>query len=309
MIEIPEYFESMFKVISLHFTSKCNLNCPFCYRSHDGLKEKKPREFFLDLIPYIKRFAPQIALGGGEPLTDPEFLIKMGEKCTQEGLLFNFTTNGHVFSHFSNKQIKQILEHVTMLSVSFDYYKWGKNTTKYAELIHRLKNVMSRDNTVENETRIQTPLIGANLLIDGGMFKDGGITFLNVVRWLIHTANIDRVYALYPKFTELIDIIPYKPLFTYLTEKYPFFYVDELIRKAFEEEGFEKWKEPCHFGKDMININETGEVTGCSFESTPSLIMKHPCDLLRIENITFKERYRCPFIPHIIKVFHKVDRI
>lgn len=299
MIELPQYFDSRFKVISLHFTSKCNLTCPFCYRSHDASKEKKPRQFFLDLIPYIKRFAPQIALGGGEPLTDPEFLIKIGEKCTQEGLLFNFTTNGHLFSQFSNTQIKQILENVSMLSVSFDYYKWGKDTIHYVELIHRLKKIMNRNTIIEHTPTIERPVIGANLLLDSGMFKERGIPFLNIVRWLIHTANIDRVYALYPKFTELIDIIPYKPLFTYLTEKYPFFYVDELIRKAFEEEGFEQWKEPCHFGKDMININETGEVTGCSFESRPSLIMERPRDLLKIQHIIFEERYRCPFIPHM----------
>jgi len=298
MIEFPEYFDSKFKVVSLHFTSKCNLNCPFCYRPREESNEKKPNKFFLDLIPYIKQFAPQIALGGGEPLIDPEFVMNIGEKCSQEGLLFNFTTNGHLFSQFSNTQIKQILEHVTMLSVSFDYYKWGKNTLQYVDLIHRLKKIMHRDPIIGKKTHIKTPVIGTNLLLDSGMFKEKGIPFLNIVRWLIHTANIDRVYALYPKFTEFINIIPHKPLFAYLTEKYPFFYVDELIRKAFEEGEFEQWKEPCHFGKEMININENGEVTGCSFEPLPSLRMEYPRDLLKIETITFEKRYQCPFIPH-----------
>ncbi|MEJ2278199.1 MAG: hypothetical protein P8Y70_10700, partial [Candidatus Lokiarchaeota archaeon] len=197
------------------------------------------------------------------------------------------------------KEIRKILENVTMLSVSFDYYKWGRDTNQYVELIHRIKNVMSRDKEIENDDQIQTPLIGSNLLIDCGMFKEGGFPFLNIVKWLFYTANVDNVYALYPKFTEFIDIISFRSLFNYLTEKYNFFYVDELIRKAFEEESFKKWKKPCHFGKDMININETGEITGCSFESSPSLILEHPSDLLKIENISFEDRYRCPFISNM----------
>lgn len=295
-VKLPAYFKTQFKVVSVHFTTECNLHCPFCYRPRDTMGEIRPREFFLDLVPYVKKIAPQIALGGGEPLTDPPFLRKMGERCKKEGVILNFTTNGTLFSKMSDHEIQEILKDITMISISFDYFKWGKNTDMFARTVQRIKQIMGRkEQFTEGPTTVHTPIIGANLLLDKGMFKDKGVPFINIVRWLFLTAPVDQVYALYPKFHEFIDILPAKPIFSYLTHKYPFFFVDEFIRKVFEE-GYTNWVHPCHYGKDMININEIGEVTGCSFESKSVLILEKPRDLLKILDVEFENRMICPFI-------------
>ena len=291
-IKIPTYFKTKFKVISVHFTTDCNLNCPFCYRTSNLSKYVKDHNFFLELIPYIKKLTAQIALGGGEPLLYPHFLKKMGDKCRKEGILFNFTTNGKKFFILSDNEIYNILKNVTMVSISFDYFKWGQNTDQYIELIRRLRIILGASNRKKNCNQI--PLISTNLLLDNGMFLNRGVPFLNIVRWLFHSAKVDRIFTLYPKHSDFVDILPSKKLFSYLTEKYDHFYVDELIRKIFEE-GYNNWKHPCHFGKDMININEFGEVLGCSFDSEPILILDKPSDLKKIKNIRIKERLNCPF--------------
>ncbi|MFX1450771.1 MAG: radical SAM protein, partial [Promethearchaeota archaeon] len=86
-----------FEVISVHFTRECNLKCPFCYRGEYKISKEKPREFFISLIKYIKKLTPQIALGGGEPLIDTEFIKKIGLECKKESVLINIKTNGKEF--------------------------------------------------------------------------------------------------------------------------------------------------------------------------------------------------------------------
>jgi len=102
-----------------------------------------------------------------------------------------------------------------MISISFDYFKWGNSTENYAKLIHRIKRIMK---CKEDHSLV----IGANLLLDQGMFEHKGIPFLNIVRWLFLNAQIDRVYALYPKSHQFVDILPIKQIFTYLTAKEQF---------------------------------------------------------------------------------------
>ena len=189
-MELPTYFETRFKVVSIHFTSECNLHCPFCYRPKNSGNEK-PREFFLELVPYIKKLAPQIALGGGEPLIDPRFLIEMGKRCKLEGVILNFTTNGKLFLEMSDNEIYEVLKDMTMVSISFDYFKWGDNTETYVKVIHRIKHIMGYNQ--ENLEGTATPVIGANLLLDRGMVANKGIPFLNVVRWLFLSAQVAQV--------------------------------------------------------------------------------------------------------------------
>ena len=294
-----------FKVISIHFTRSCNLDCPFCYRNKEKAGEEKSRQFFIDLIPLLKILTPQLALGGGEPLLDTGFIKNMAITCKHHGLIFNFTTNGKKFLEMTDVEIRTVLQNVSMVSISFDYYKWGKDAHQYAKLIHRLKkitgsqiNLHSKNPSGLNRVGMNSPQIGANILMDPAMFKNNGIPFLKLVQWLFIGARVDRVYALYPKSGDFIDILAVKQVFFALTTRFPRFYVDDLTKKIFEDR-YPPWQHPCHSGKDILNIDECGGVSGCSFDINPILKLGTPGDLLQIHNISIPERLECPYFPQM----------
>jgi sulfatase maturation enzyme AslB (radical SAM superfamily) len=274
-----------FKVVSVHFTKACNLKCGFCYRGEQDTTGERPRQFFLDLIPYIAKLAPQVALGGGSPLIDVPFVKQFAHECKAYNLICNITTNGRKLLEMSDDEVKDVLKDVTMLSVSFDSYKWPK-PQQYMELIHRLKRL----------TNIQ---IGANMLLELPMFADGtGLGMAKTVQWLFEKAKIDRVFALYPKNMDFnVDITKedIKSFYQALTMKYKRFYVDD-VSKMILSEGYDNWKTPCHRGKDIISIDEKGGVSMCSFDK-PIIILDKPKYLIDIvEAIKVCGFDSCPFV-------------
>lgn len=108
--------------------------------------------------------------------------------------------------------------------------------------------------------------------------------------------GVDRVYSLYPKNSYFVDILPYKNYYLFLSTVHPEFYVDDLTYKILTEERYISWQTPCHYGKDIISINEKGEVSGCSFSSECKLKIKRPEDILKIKDVVFEERYSCPYL-------------
>ena len=72
----------------------------------------------------------------------------MGLRCRQEGVILNFTTNGTIFLEMSDNEIYEVLKNITMISISFDYFKWGNSTENYAKLIHRTPIQVNMDPTV-----------------------------------------------------------------------------------------------------------------------------------------------------------------
>lgn len=86
----PEFFD-------VKVTSNCEGNCPYCYQSsvavaknQDGIVDR-----FLEFFSkFDKNQMPfQIAFGGGEPTSHPDF-GKLLEACFKLGITPNYTTNG-----------------------------------------------------------------------------------------------------------------------------------------------------------------------------------------------------------------------
>jgi len=267
-----------FKVVAIHFTQECNFNCHFCYRE-DG-EETMDEKLFLGLPEYLSQITEQVAIGGGEPTLFPEMVSKFAKECKKYDLICNITTNGYAIRKWSDKEIKKFSENLTMVSVSLDKEKmrYWKNMDEYIKVVKKLQKYS---------------LVGCNLLIDEDMFKDA--IFVRLVEYLFKK-GIDRVFALYPKNAYFVDILPYKDYYLYLSTIYPKFYIDDLTYMILDEERYSNWKEPCHYGKDIISIDEKGRVTGCSFSDEFKLTLRKPEDILKVNDVVFKDIFSCPYI-------------
>jgi MoaA/NifB/PqqE/SkfB family radical SAM enzyme len=264
-----------FKVVSIHFCNDCNLKCEMCYRKkREGAQ--KPFSFFRELIPHLAQMTDQIACGGGEPFLHPQQVMELAKDCRKNGILMNVTTNG-------TQPMTDYVKDIEMVSVSFDRYKRPTmgDVVKYCETIHELKK----------HTRV-----GVNLLIDKSMFAPKRI-FPKLVNTFFYS-GAERVFALYPKNWEFIDILPHTDIYGALSAVYEHFYVDDLTNMILREQRYSGWVNPCHYGKDLVSINEFGEVTGCSFDGPDHALIKldKPADILRVLDVKMEERRSCPYL-------------
>ena len=92
------------------------------------------------------------------------------------------------------------------------------------------------------------------------------------------------------------DILEKKHYYELLTTKYPNFFVDDLTYKILDEKKYSNWSKPCHYGKDIISINERGWISGCSFSDDYKFTVEKPRDILKLNDICFEDRYNCPYL-------------
>lgn len=89
-LKYPEFYD-------VKVTPYCEGNCPYCYQnslsivSHPDNVIGKFKSFFVKFNDNQKPF--QIAFGGGEPTTHPDFL-ELLRVCYTMGIIPNYTTNG-----------------------------------------------------------------------------------------------------------------------------------------------------------------------------------------------------------------------
>jgi hypothetical protein len=183
-----------------------------------------------------------------------------------------------------DKELKSVLKNITMISLSYDDYKvkTKEDLDNYSNLVKRIKTL----------TKCQ---VGSNLLINKEMIEKG--TLMKVVRDLFNM-GVDRVFALCPKNFPCPDILKFKIIYTLLTRRYKYFFVDDLTKMILEEGKYYNWKNSCHYSKDIISINENGFITGCSFDCEDKALLKleEPKDILKIKNIKTTERFSCPYL-------------
>lgn len=269
-----------YQVISLHFDTDCNLNCPMCYRPKNvDAKEKTDYMFWLDCIPYLKKITDQVALGGGEPFLHPEFVKAFTDCAKDEDLIVNVTTNGTIPIR------PEWIENVTMVSVSYDRYKWPKaeGFKAYIRAISSLK---------ENNPKLK---VGCNLLMDNWILSNNKMLVHMIIHIFAH-GKADAIFALLPKKTKTPDILKHERLYQVLTYLFDDFYVDDCTRMIFVNKKYENWEKPCHFATDMFSIDERRRVTGCSFSDDPLMVLEKPEDILKISKIRYTKRYECPYI-------------
>lgn len=104
-LSYPEFYD-------VKVTPYCEGNCPYCYQnsldtnSHPKDIIKRFLAFFGPMNENQKPF--QIAFGGGEPTTHPDF-IELMKVCYDMGIMPNYTTNG-MWSASAEENQKKLLE-------------------------------------------------------------------------------------------------------------------------------------------------------------------------------------------------------
>jgi len=263
----------MITTLSLHITSKCNLNCPFCYRIKDNIHT--PPNWLLD-IPKIARDLgiTQIPVGGGEPTFYPKFLDKFTKNCQNNDILPNLTSNGYNILSLS----EQTLNRFGCISLSFDKYKIRQiGLTKYTYLIAKLRVKIS---TVTK--------LGINYLIldrDSLYYLPACINYFN--------RRIDYFYILqlknYPLDYSAKDLkrILY-PLIALLGDR---IFVDDSIQLFLNK------KEYCSRGNELVTLYPDGSICPCSF-STPIAKIKTAQELREIINSYYplNRTSVCPYL-------------
>lgn len=258
------------RVLAVHFTQQCNLNCPMCYAKGGG--SPKPRSFFLELVPHLPDLFEQVALGGGEPFLLPDFVGEFSKRCADHGIICNATTNGTL-----PENILRGSRHLAMVSVSFDRFKWPR-LSEYLLLLRRLREAGLR--------------VGSNVLVDSGLLNPPS-KFARTVDLLFEEA--ERVFALCPKNWEFVPVLDHRRTYLELTKRHEHFYVDDLTYQILSNGSYRGWKTPCHFGRDVLSVHPDGTVTGCSFDREPLLRLERPEDIGKAADLAVRERFECPF--------------
>ncbi|MFQ5892503.1 MAG: radical SAM/SPASM domain-containing protein [Candidatus Methanofastidiosia archaeon] len=112
--ETCDGFLSAPEVVHLSITSRCNLDCPFCYRENTEDMSTEEIIGFINELSSMRVF--QLAIGGGEPLLrdDLSFII---DYCHRKNIVPNLTTNGTLLT---NSFIKKISGKVGQVNLSFN---------------------------------------------------------------------------------------------------------------------------------------------------------------------------------------------
>lgn len=240
----------------------------------DKKVKQKPLEWFLKLPQYLKKLTKQVAMGGGEPLTEPEFIAEFGKECKKHGLIFNITSNGLAVEKVPAKTFKNI----TMVSLSFDAHKATNfPLDAYGSAVEKLKSYGVK--------------VGSNTLISSGLLYMG---LSNVATVFLKNIKVDRLFVLCPKNFKAPDILAFAGDYVQCAKKYKGkFFVDDVTSRILEEGAYTNWKKPCHYGKGLVSIGPDGGVSGCSF-AEPEYKLNKPEEVL--QGFTFTEKKACPFL-------------
>lgn len=104
------------KVLDIHITGYCNLNCEFCCGAPKGLKGPNLKDFKKIVDKIVDSGVTTLVFTGGEPLLKPH-IEKYLKYAKEKGLEVYLSTNGLLLS---NKLYKKIAPYIDVLGLPLD---------------------------------------------------------------------------------------------------------------------------------------------------------------------------------------------
>ena len=94
-INFDEYIASAPELVDIKVTDWCDLACRFCYQDSTNKGKHAPFQALKAIIDDLAEAGVfEVALGGGEPMSHPQF-IDLLEYCDLKGIVPNFTTKNY----------------------------------------------------------------------------------------------------------------------------------------------------------------------------------------------------------------------
>jgi len=182
-------------LVEIEVTRRCNLCCPVCFMSAEGVDRDPELEIFEQMFRNIREQAgttPGIQLTGGEPTVrrDLPDIVRRGREAGFDGIEVN--TNGVVISN--NVEYLERLKSagLTGIYLQFD----GLNPDVYRRL--RGANLLATKlKAIENCRRVGLQVVLAMTIIDGLNLGDLG----DVLRFALENVDVVAGLALQPAFT------------------------------------------------------------------------------------------------------------
>lgn len=256
-LSYPEFYD-------VKVTSHCEGHCPYCYQdslevNHSSDILKKFQEYFGKMTTNQKPF--QIAFGGGEPTSHPDF-VKLMELCDEMGIAPNYTTNGMwVKEKYSQDIIYATKKYCGGVAVSTHphlekYWRTAANTYLANDIFTNLHVILSDKKSVDefmeiyNEYRGRIKYFVLLPLSSQGRCKEAHIDWDYIVKTL-------------PK--ECPDIAFGANFYPYLCEtpgRFPVsLYEPELMSKYLDIETMKIY--PSSFSNKTIELKNNKWVEAC----------------------------------------------
>lgn len=280
------------KVLSVHYTMQCGLNCPHCYLMKQSCSEKEIlKEDWLNLPDISDSYVEKIAIAVNHYKPDStyikeecEFALEFFQKCSNNGIKVDVTTDYFMANQMISSLNSKALSNIDVFSISVD-----SNRMNIEEIDSLLIIVRELKEKGVNS-------INANFLLTN-----------NCIEWLNNDvlSNLSSIF-------DTVHIIFQKP-FTYTKDE---FY--NIIERLYDNDVFENEKfivdhcilfrlglvDHCHSTTHIVDINPYGSVAGCAYDHFNAPIGK----IERIEDLNklLKETdtkiiNRCPYLEFIKK--------
>ncbi|GAB6189462.1 tungsten cofactor oxidoreductase radical SAM maturase [Marinitoga arctica] len=186
------------KKIYLELSSRCNLDCPMCFKNTftdpEGFMTK---QIFEKVIKDLKEFPnfEHVVFGGiGECTMNPHFL-DMIKKIKQEGYMLTITSNGYMLNDLLIMQLIDLK--VDELIISVETGDVGHPSFKYVEkLLAKISKYKENRNTGKPALSIETVLTEKN-------YKDFGSIVKTLLPYGIRKVVISNLLPVYDHFLGL----------------------------------------------------------------------------------------------------------
>lgn len=128
-------FSPVPETVDIAITDKCGFGCTYCYMDSTPTRDHARKELVEQVITGFKEPPYQLAIGGGEPTSHPDFPWIL-RRARELGTVPNYTTNGEKFSQKVIDATNAFCGGVAMTYHSFKGFDW------FREHYLRLRDVL-----------------------------------------------------------------------------------------------------------------------------------------------------------------------